>query len=217
MLNVKDRDLVIPGQLLGRDLYHDLNCFRVNDQVYSSVEGMIRVNGERIKLIPSAGRYLPKRDDVIIGVVTDVLIGRFLVDINSPYTGYMRGEEVSRDVLREDLSQYFKVGDIITAKISDVDEVYSCQLIRPWGVKGGLIIDVNPKRVPRIVGKKKSMLNMIKEKTGCKIIVGQNGKVWINEGDVNLAIKAIKRIERYAQVQGLTDMMAEILDKGQVT
>lgn len=213
MLNVNDRDLVIPGQLLGGDIYHDLNCFRVNDVVYSSVEGMVRVDGKQVKVIPSTGRYLPKRDDVIIGVVTNVLVGRFLVDVNSPYTCYMRGEEVSRDVLREDLTKYFKVGDILTAKISDVNEVYSCQLIKPWKIKGGLIIDVNPKRVPRIVGKKKSMLNMIKEKTQCKIIVGQNGKIWIRDGDVDLAVKVIKKIERYAQMQGLTNRMAKILDK----
>jgi exosome complex RNA-binding protein Rrp4 len=30
--------------------------------------------------------------------------------------------------------------------------------VKPWRIESGLIIDVDPKRVPRIVGKKKSML-----------------------------------------------------------
>ncbi|RLI85556.1 MAG: RNA-binding protein [Candidatus Altiarchaeales archaeon] len=213
MLNVKDRDLVIPGQLLGENLYHDLNCFRENNHVYSSVEGMVRIEGKRVKVIPSTGIYIPKEDDVIIGVITNVLVDIFFVDINSPYNCSMRGEEVSKDAMKKDLSRYLKVGDIITAKISEVNEVYSCQLIRPWKIEGGLIIDVNPKRVPRVIGKRRSMLNMIKEKTKSKIIVGQNGKIWIKGGNVDLAVRIIKRIERYAQTRGLTDKIAEILKK----
>ena len=213
MLNVKDRDLVIPGQLLGENLYHDLNCFRENNHVYSSVEGMVRIEGKRVKVIPSTGIYTPKEDDVIIGVITNVLVDIFFVDINSPYNCSMRGEEVSKDAMKKDLSRYLKVGDIITAKISEVNEVYSCQLIRPWKIEGGLIIDVNPKRVPRVIGKRRSMLNMIKEKTKSKIIVGQNGKIWIKGGNVDLAVRIIKRIERYAQTRGLTDKIAEILKK----
>lgn len=213
MLNVKDRDLVIPGQLLGENLYHDLNCFRENNHVYSSVEGMVRIDNRRVRIIPSTGEYIPKEDDVIIGVITDVLVGRFFVNINSPYNCSMRSEEVSKDAMKKDLSRYLKVGDIITAKISEVNEVYSCQLIRPWRIEGGLIIDVNPKRVPRVIGKRKSMLNMIKEKTKSKIIVGQNGKIWIKGGNVDLAVRTIKRIERYAQTRGLTDKIAEILER----
>jgi len=57
------------------------------------------------------------------------------------------------------------------------------------------------------------MLNMIREKTGVRIIVGQNGKIWLKDGNTDLAIKTIKKIEKYAQTQGLTDQIAEYLDK----
>lgn len=214
MLNVKDRDLVIPGQLLGENLHHDLNCLREGNLVYSSVEGMVRVDGNCIMVIPSIGGYIPKEGDVIIGVIIDVLIDKWLVNINSPYNCSMSSGEVSKDATKKDLSQYFKVGDIITAKISKVDEIYSCKLIRPWRIEGGLIMDMNPKRVPRVVGKKKSMLSMIREKTGCRIIVGQNGRIWVKDGDVDFAVRTIRRIERYAQTQGLTDRIAEILERG---
>lgn len=213
MLNVKDRDLVLPGQFLGRDLFHDLNCFSEHGNVYSCVEGMVRVDGRKIKIVPSSGVYTPKIDDLVIGVVSEVLTGKWIVDINSPYTAVMNGEEMCRDALKTDLNQFFKVGDVITAKVSSVDEVYSCRLVKPWKVESGLIIDVNPKRVPRVVGKQKSMLNMIREKTGSRVIVGQNGKIWIKGGNVDLTVAAIKRIERCAQSQGLTDKIAEFLEK----
>jgi len=209
MLNVKDRDLVLPGQNLGNELFFDLNCYSEDGVVYSAVEGMVRVDGRKVKVVPSSGGYIPKEEDVVIGVVAEVLSGKWLIDINSAYLCSMRGEEVTRE--KKDLSQFYKAGDVITAKVARVNEVYSCELIKPWKMESGLIIDVNPKRIPRVVGKQKSMLNMLREKTGSRIIVGQNGKIWLKDGKVDLAVKTIKRIERYAQKQGLTDMIAESL------
>ena len=211
MLNVKDRDLVLPGQNLGNELFFDLNCYSEDGVVYSAVERMVRVDGRKVKVVPSSGGYIPKEEDVVIGVVAEVLSGKWLIDINSAYLCSMRGEEVTRE--KKDLSQFYKAGDVITAKVARVNEVYSCELIKPWKMESGLIIDVNPKRIPRVVGKQKSMLNMLREKTGSRIIVGQNGKIWLKDGKVDLAVKTIKRIERYAQKQGLTDMIAESLAK----
>ena len=215
MIQVKDRDLVVPGQLLGKDneLIHDMNCFIEDGNVYSAVEGMARLEGRNLKVVPSTGAYIPKDDDVVIGVIIEALGSKWLVDINSPYICPMSTDEAERDSRnRRDSSPAYNVGDIITAKIMDVNEVYNCKLIKPWKMENGLIIDVDPKRVPRVVGKKKSMLNMIREKTGSRIIVGQNGKIWIKDGNTDLAVRTIKRIEREAQIQGLTDRIGNLLD-----
>jgi exosome complex component RRP4 len=67
--------------------------------------------------------------------------------------------------------------------------------------------------VPRVVGKKKSMLNIIRDHTQTKIVVGQNGWIWIKGDNTELAIKAIKKVEREAQSQGLTDRIIEMLEK----
>ncbi len=213
MLHVKNGEAVIPGQLLGEKIWHGINCFHEGDNVFSSTQGIVRVEKDRVKIIPSAGGYIPKEGDLVIGVITEILTGRWVVDIRSPCLCALRGEEVTRDPLTTDLSKYFKAGDVISAKISYVDEVNSCQLTGPWKLDGGIIIDVNAKRVPRVVGKKRSMLNIIKDKTGCKIVVGQNGWIWIKDNKVKLAIKTIRKIEREAQTRGLTNRITEMLDK----
>ncbi len=213
MLHIKDRDLVIPGQLIGENVRHDMNCFREGDNVYSSIHGMVRADENMVKVIPSTGEYIPKEGDLIIGVVAEVMMSWWLVDINSPYMCSMRGEEMTREPLNNDLNKYFKTGDTISAKVSRVDEVNSCQLSRPWKLEDGLTINVNPKRIPRVVGRKKSMLNIIKEKTGSKIVVGQNGWIWIKGNKTELAIEKIKKVEREAQTQGLTDRITEMLEK----
>ena len=230
MLKVKDRDLVIAGQLIGDDIRHDLSCFREDGRVFSSIKGMITLNRKRARIVPSNGVYLPKEGDVIIGVITSTNTHRLSVDINSPYPGSILVEDLmgnSRDFKksdfkksswnsqgnsRDDPSEDYNIGDVVSAKISAVDEIYSSKLIRPWKLKGGLIIDVNPKRIPRVVGKRRSMLNMIKEMTGCKIIVGQNGKIWINGEKTDLVIRTMRKIEREAQTSGLTNRIEAMLN-----
>jgi exosome complex component RRP4 len=213
MLCVKEGDAVIPGQLLGENIQHGMNCFREGDNVFSSTHGIVRVADGKVRVISSSGGYMPKEGDLVIGIITEVLTGRWAVDIKSPCMCTLRGEEVTRDPLGVDLGKYFKAGNAISAKILNVDEVNSCQLTGPWKLDGGVIIDVNAKRVPRVVGKKRSMLSIIKEKTGCKIVVGQNGWIWIKDENTEIAIKTIKKIEREAQTRGLTNRITEMLDK----
>lgn len=60
------------------------------------------------------------------------------------------------------------------------------------------------------------MVSMIKEATGCDIVVGQNGIIWFSgepEGEV-LAVKAFKKIEEDAHLSGLTDKIAALLKGG---
>lgn len=106
----------------------------------------------------------------------------------------------------------FNVGDIISAKVLSVDEVYDANLTRPWKLAGGMVISVSPKRIPRVIGRGQSMLNTIKEKTGCRMVVGQNGLIWIKGDNVVHAVEAIRRIEREAETRGLTDRIGVFLD-----
>lgn len=57
------------------------------------------------------------------------------------------------------------------------------------------------------------MVKQIIEYTGANILVGQNGLVWINGGNMSLAAKAVKKVEEEAHTDGLTDRMAEWLEE----
>ena len=213
MLQVKDRYFIIPGQIIGNRIPVCENCFKEGNGVFSSVLGMIRIGKNRIRVIPSSGTYTPQEGDVVMGVIMEVTKGGWIVDINSPYTSRMNGEEAVGNPINEDLRKYFDVGDIISAKIISVNEVKASSLIKPWKLSGGVVVDVNPRRIARVVGRGGSMLSILKKKTRCSIIVGQNGRVWIKRGNMSLAIEAIKIIEREAQTQGLTDRISMFLEK----
>jgi exosome complex component RRP4 len=56
------------------------------------------------------------------------------------------------------------------------------------------------------------MVEMIKEKTNCQIVVGQNGVIWIKGENSRLAAEAILKVEGYAHKTGLTDKIKEFLE-----
>lgn len=69
-------------------------------------------------------------------------------------------------------------------------------------------------RVPRIIGKKGSMITMLKKETGAQILVGQNGRVWISgksRDEEAIIAEAIRKIEAEAHTTGLTDRVREFL------
>ena len=107
--------------------------------------------------------------------------------------------------------------DIITAKISHVDEVKNITIDDVRRLRKGIVIKVPPVKVPRILGRNNSMISLIKDKTGCDIVVGNNGLVWISfHGNVELAVESIGKVVKEAHIPGLTNRMEQYLNKKKV-
>ena len=80
----------------------------------------------------------------------------------------------------------------------------------------GMIIRINSNKVPRVIGKEGSMINLIKTESNCDITVGQNGIIWIRGNNVEdelFAEKAIIFVTEKSFVEGLTDKTKEWLEK----
>lgn len=211
MIYVNEKDLVVPGELLAEDDYYSgRGTFEDDGKICSKLLGLVSLRNKKISVIPLKSKYLPKKGDVVIGKIDDVRFSMWGVDINSPYSGILPASEVfGRE--KKELSRVFDVGDVLFLRIVDVDEVKKVKLgLKGRGMgkfRGGVIVDIAPTKVPRLIGKKGSMINMIKDKTGCKIVVGQNGLVWVkgNEDMEQIVKNIIKLIEREAHTSGLTD------------
>jgi exosome complex component RRP4 len=83
-------------------------------------------------------------------------------------------------------------------------------------LEGGMILDVSPAKIPRIIGRRGSMINMINDHLRIDSVVGQNGRIWIKTSDVHklrLAIKAFKMIEAQAHTSNLTDRINKMLSE----
>ena len=211
MIYVENKDLVIPGQVLSDDEYYSgRGTFKENGKVCSSLMGLVSLRNKKIRVIPLKSKYVPKKGDVVIGKINDVRFSMWDVDINSPYSGILPAFEVfGRE--KKELNKVYDVGDVLFLRVVDVDEIKKAKLgLKGRGMgkfKGGIIVDIAPTKVPRLIGKKGSMINMIKDKTKCKIVVGQNGLVWVKgDGDMEQLTKnVIHLIEAEAHTSGLTN------------
>ncbi len=220
---VKNKEIVVPGTVIaeGMDFIPSTGTFREGDKIINSLLGILNIDGRVIKVIPLAGQYIPKVGDVIIGRVTDVTISGWRVDTNSAYSAMLSMKEASTTFIQKgsDLTKYFQIGDYIITKVINVTSQKLVDLTMKGPglrkLRGGNIIKVSPIKVPRIIGKNGSMINMIKEYTDCKISVGQNGLIWI-QGEPKkeiIVIKAIRMIEESAHLPGLTEKVKNYLEK----
>ena len=221
-LLVNERELVIPGQTLakGLDYLPSSGSFRINDEIKAKVLGLVRLKDRFIGIVPLSGVYIPKPGDGVIGFVKDMQSTLWIIDINSPYDSIMLlGEAVNEyiDLNKTDISMFYDIGDTIYAKVLNVSKTKSVQLTmndyRARKLIGGRIMKITPSKVPRLIGREGSMIELIKNNTKCQIIVGQNGVVWLKGENEPLAAKAILTIENESHTVGLTDRISELLEK----
>jgi exosome complex component RRP4 len=218
----EQQDIVVPGQLLAEgDFRSAEGTYKERDKVFASVIGVVKMKGNIICVVALQGRYVPKPRDVVIGKVSEITMNGWLVDINSPYPAVLPVMHAlsRRDAMqaKDNLRQFYDVGDSIVAEIVAADRTRD-PLITTHGrglgkIHGGVLIEIIATRVPRLIGRKGSMINMIKSELKCDVVVGQNGVVWL-KGDpahMVIAIEAIRQVEREAHTSGLTDRIREVI------
>lgn len=154
------------------------------------------------RIIPLKGRYLPKLGDLVVGIVKEEKFSGYVIDLNSPYEGQLSARE-SRET--------FELADVLSAEIIDVNEVHEAVLGRPRRLWDGEILDIEPVKVPRVIGRNASMLSTLRQYTKADITVGKNGRIYLKGGDVALATLTILKICREAHLSGLTDRITAFL------
>jgi len=215
------RKQVIPGDVIASGDYRYGSYIEKRGSDYIALRiGLAEVSRDGVKLIPLTGPYLPHVDDQVVGKVIDMSGFGWEIDINSSFFGYLPASFVfGRDFspATHDLSSKFKVGDLLLCKIEAFDRSRDPQIsIRGPGlgkVPEGEIVKISPTKVPRLIGRKGYMVNMISAQTGCELMVGQNGLVVVSgppEGILKAA-NAIKMIEEEAHLADLTTKVQNYL------
>ncbi len=225
-IHVKNRELVLPGDLLaeGDIEVTSLLIYKYGSKYYSTIIGLVNVENEnKVGIIPLEGPYIPKIGDVVIGLIVDLGITNWLVDIRAPYIAILNASDALNkpfNPIQDDLRNYYDVGDYIVAKVQSFDRVHNPTLTTKGKglgkITSGKVIEIKPSRTPRVIGKRKSMLNVLTSETECEVVVGANGRIWVhcpNEDLEEILILAIKRIEQEAHTTGLTDKIREFIEE----
>ncbi len=218
------RQIVTPGDLIAEGNYlAGENAFRENEKLYATRVGLVEYKERDVSVVALKAFYVPKVGDTVIGKVTDIMLGGWILEINSPYPALLRASDVVERSYRpqkDELSSIYDIGDLIIAKIVSYDRTRDPLLtVREpdlGKITRGQIIEVTPTKIPRIIGRKGSMISMIKRETSCHILLGQNGLVLVSgktPEDERLAAMAIRKIEEESHTSGLTDRVTELLKK----
>jgi exosome complex component RRP4 len=211
----KKRKIVVPGEVIvsGEDYLPGEGTRRENENVVASRFGLAEESGRVVKVIPITGAFIPRRNNAIIGRVTNITFNGWIVDIDSASSGFLPIDESPRFINKNEMDQFLAIGEVVSAKIWSVNTRGIDLTLKGKGLgklEGGFIFRVSPNRVPRVIGREGSMINLIKEKTGCNISVGQNGWIWVKGNDIDSQIRARKAIEFVTDkvyVEGLTEKM----------
>jgi len=219
---LEKRQLVTPGDLIAEGEYvAGENTFVEKSKIYAARVGIVEYENKRVDVVALKAFYVPRPGDIVIGTITEVGFNGWTVDINSPYIALLRASDVlSRPFKpqKDDLPQVLDAGDLVVAKIVSYDRTHDPQLtVAEPGlgkITRGQILKITPTKIPRVIGKKGSMISTIKQETGCNIILGLNGVVLITGKtleDEQLAMRALLKIEQESHTSGLTDRITQML------
>ncbi len=118
------------------------------------------------------------------------------------------------------MDKIFGVGDLVIAQVIAFDRTRDPLLTtkgRGLGkMTSGHVAKISPTKIPRIIGKKGSMITMLKKETGTDIIPGQNGVILATGGSPDqerIAVEALYMIEREAHTTGLTDRVKAMIEE----
>jgi len=213
------REVVVPGQLLAEGRYRpSFGTYDEGGKIYSSLMGLAELKGNTVKVVALDGVYIPKEGDLVIGIIKLVAGNNWKVDIGGPYGASLHANNALRRPYSDDISEYMDMGDVISAEVSAFDR-QSGPFLSMKGrglevLEGGMVLEVSPAKIPRIIGRRGSMINIINDHLRIDSVVGQNGRIWIKTSDVEklrLAIKAFRMIEAQAHTSNLTDRINKML------
>lgn len=217
----ESRDLVIPGDILFEGkIRTGENTFRDADLVKANRIGLVNYNQGMVSVIALEAGFQPLTGDLVIGQIIDIELGKWIVDIDSRDNAVLNVPDAIDAPFhsRFDMTRVLKIGDSIIAKIVDMDRRRTPILSilgRGLGrIRSGFTMKLTPSKIPRLIGKKGSMVNMILRASGCNIVIGQNGRILIDgrtREQEELAVRVIQKVEREAHISGLTSRVQAYL------
>lgn len=217
------RKQVIPGDLITTGPFRpEQNVVLEGNKIISTAIGITEIYDDSVKVIPLAGKYIPKINDLVIGKVISHTSLSWELDINSCYVGFLPAQDVfGRDFSAhaDELTSKLRSGDLVAARIANFDRTRDPLVTisdRDLGkIDSGVLVKISPSKVPRLIGKKGSMIQIIETATDAAVTIGQNGWIVVscesNEGLLK-AKKAIQMIDKQAHVANLTEQVKNMLE-----
>jgi len=214
---------VLPGDIIVTGDYQpEQNVILEGDRLMSTAIGFSEIKDDLVTVTPLTGLYTPKTDDLVVGKVVSHNALSWEVNINSYYPGILTAFDIfgkDYSASRDDLSLKLNTGDIILARIANVnsrDPLITITGENLGKIDSGELVKISPAKIPRLTEKNGSMIETIEGSTNATITVGQNGLIILkcdNSAGLKKAIASVKMIGMIQYEVNIEDKIQNILDE----
>ena len=217
---MSENQFVLPGDVIVTGDYRpEQNVILEGNRLVSTAIGFSEIKDNLVTVTPLTGLYTPKTDDLVIGKIVSHNALSWEVDINSYYSGILTASDIfGKDYSpsRDDLSLKLKTGDIILARIANVnsrDPLITIVGENLGKIDSGELIKISPTKITRLT---RSMIQTIEASTNATITVGQNGLIILkcdNSVGLKKAITSIKMIGSIQYDTNIEEKIQKFLDE----
>ena len=180
--------LVTPGMAIGPCAGKRIGsgAIALNDEIIATKLGWAREFNGTVSVDPINSSYIPRSGDLIVATVAEVRNNLWFMNINGAFQGLLPMSLAPWKVEFGAARQHMDIGDIMLARVQEVDEAHNIVLtMKGVGLrrlKEGIMSEISMNHISRLRGEGDSTLRELKEVSDCRIIVGENGRVWV-DGD----------------------------------
>ena len=191
--------LVYPGERLGADegsaIGHGIRS--IDGNLVAMRMGILQTHGKVLSVNPLNSRYVPRAGDLIIGFVEGMTNNIWFIDIGAPFNAILPMSLGPSKAEFGGIRKVLDIGDAILCRVQEVEENHSSVVtMKGMGLRAirtGSVEDIDPHLLGRLIGRGGNNLRQLKEDTECRVIAGDNGRIWL-DGDLSGIVDARDRL-----------------------
>ncbi|PFH35297.1 putative exosome component 2 [Besnoitia besnoiti] len=180
-------DVVVPGQqiVVEEGCMRGHGTYEKGGKIYAAVCGILEKVNKLVYIRPLRSRYEGSVGDVVVGRVTDILNGKWLVDVNAGQAASLALAAISlpeqRRRLDDDMLEmqtFFVPSDVICCEVqrvaADGQILLHTRSARYGRLLNGVFLAVAPQQI------KRQSHHIAQLTCGIQIVLGLNGYIWIS-------------------------------------
>ena len=184
--NIRGQTLVVPGEDLGdsEDFEAGHGVMAISGRLKAVKQGRLREKGGSISVDPTHTRYIPRPGDLVIGYIEGCTNNLWFIELGAPFNAILPMSLGPGKVDFGGTRSVMDIGDAVLCRIQEVEETHSSVVtMKGMGlrkIRSGVIEEIDPHLLGRLIGKGGESLRRLKAETECRIVVADNGRMWID-------------------------------------
>ena len=182
--------IVIPGDDLGEinDKLAGHGVLEINGRLTAIKRGMLRNRDREVYVEPIHSKYTPRPSDLVIGYIEGCTNNIWFVDIGAPFNAILPMSLGPSKAEFGGARSVIDIGEAIICRVQEVEETHSSVVsMKGMGLRkinSGIVEQLPPHLLGRIIGKGGKFLSELKSNSECRIVVADNGRIWV-DGDIS--------------------------------